>query len=98
MVPENCTIERVELISLDATSGSITIDLWTDTYANAPATVADWITAQDKPLISSATKGVNTSLTDWTTALTEGNHLTLNVDSAATVKRVLVAIHAKKTA
>ena len=55
------------------TSGSIVIDVWKDTYANFPPTVADTITASAKPTLSSATKSDDTTLTGWTTAVTAGD-------------------------
>jgi hypothetical protein len=53
-IPFACAIEQVTLLADQ--SGSIVIDIWKDTYANAPPTVADSITASAKPTISSAAK------------------------------------------
>jgi hypothetical protein len=68
-------------------SGSITIDTWKDTYANFPPLVADtmWGT---KPALSSQTKNQATGLS---IAVTAGNIIRYNVDSAATVTRVLLS-------
>jgi hypothetical protein len=57
-VPFTGTITKVTVLSTDAaaTSGSIVIDVWKDTYANYPPTVADTITASAKPTITTATK------------------------------------------
>jgi hypothetical protein len=93
-VPFACTITGVTLLSTDAsaTAGSIVIDIWKDTYANYPPTVADTITASAKPTLSSANKSENTTLTGWTTAITAGDILGFKVDSASTVTKVLLSL------
>ena len=53
-IPFGCTIQAVTLLA-DQT-GSIVIDIWKDTYAAYPPTVADTITASAKPTLSSALK------------------------------------------
>lgn len=73
-------------------SGSIVVDIWKDTYANFPPTVADTITASDKPTISTATKGQDLAPTGWTTAVTAGDILRFNVDSITTCQRVTLAV------
>lgn len=88
--PITGTITKVRLLSSDAavTSGSIVIDIWKDTYANYPPTVADTITASAKPTITTATKSEDSTLTGWTTAVTAGDIFGLNVDSVTSIKRV----------
>jgi hypothetical protein len=93
-VPYDCTIQSAELVADQ--SGSIVIDVWRDTYANFPPTVADSIVASAKPALSSAQKSQNTSLTGWTTTLTEGQYLAFNVDSASTVTRVVLTLKVQK--
>ncbi len=85
-----CTIKAWTI--LGDQSGSIVIDVWKDTYANFPPTVADTIAASAKPTLSAAQKNQDTTLTGWTTSLSAGDILAFNVDSAATVTRVLVAL------
>lgn len=93
-VPFACTITGWTLLSTDAsaTSGSIVIDLWKDTYANYPPAVGDTITASAKPTLSSANKNADTTLTGWTTSLSAGDVLGFNVDSATTVTRVALSL------
>jgi hypothetical protein len=90
------TITKVTVLSIDgtgpATSGSIVVDIWKDTYANYPPTVADSITASAKPTLSSAIKSEDSTLTGWTTAVAAGDCFGFNVDSAATVTKVLVLL------
>ena len=93
-VPFACTITGWTLLSTDAaaTAGSIVIDVWKDTYANYPPTVADTITASAKPTLSAANKNTSTTLTGWTTAIAAGDVLGFNVDSAATVVKVTLSL------
>lgn len=94
-IPFACTITAARLFADQ--SGSIVVDIWKDTYANYPPTVADTITASAKPTLSSATKSEDTTLTGWTTSITAGNTLRFNVDSASTVTRVTVSLTCVKT-
>ena len=94
-IPFACTITQAT--TLADQSGSIVIDIWKDTYANFPPTVADTITAAAKPTISGATKAQDATLTGWTTSITAGDILRFNVDSAATVTRVLISLKITKT-
>ena len=73
------------------------IDVWKDTYANFPPTSADSITGSEKPTLSSAQKNQDLTLTTWTTAVSAGDILAFNVDSASTVTRVTLSIRANKT-
>lgn len=93
-VPFACTITGI-FIFTDAT-GSIVIDLWKDTYANFPPTDADTITASAPVTISSAQKATDTTLTGWTTSVTAGDIIRVNVDSASTVTRFTLAIRVKR--
>jgi hypothetical protein len=89
-VPYACTINSVEIVADQ--SGSIVVDVWRDTYANFPPTVGDTIVASAKPTLSAAQKSQDTTLTGWTTSLSEGDYLAFNVDSSATVTRVALTI------
>lgn len=89
------TINQVTLLADQ--SGSIVVDIWKDTYANYPPTVADTITASAKPTISSATKSKDSTLTGWTTSVASGDTLRFNVDSATTVTRVIVILKMTRT-
>ena len=78
-------------------SGSIKIDVWRDTYANFPPDNADSLCNGHEPELSAATKAQDTDLSDWTSvALTEGDILGYNVDSAATVTRVTLSLKVER--
>lgn len=93
-VPFACTITSVELLADQA--GSIVVDIWKDTYANHPPTVADSITAAAKPTLSAASKYVDSTLTGWTTSISENDILAFKVDSAATVTLVTVVLRLER--
>jgi len=92
-VPFACTITQVTLLA-DQT-GSITIDIWKDTYANFPPTDADSICGGNEPAIASGQKYQDSTLTNWTTTINDGDILAFNVDSCATITRVTVALKVK---
>ncbi|MGH7342422.1 MAG: hypothetical protein ACREKH_18195 [Candidatus Rokuibacteriota bacterium] len=94
-VPQNGTITG--WTALADQSGSIVVDVWKDTYANFPPTVADTIAGSEKPTISSALKGQDLALSTWTTAVTRGDIIRFNVDSITTCQRVTISIRVTKT-
>lgn len=73
-------------------SGSIVVDIWSDTDANYPATDADSITASAPPTISSATKSSDSTLTGWTKLIPAGNVLRFNVDSCTSITRATLIL------
>jgi hypothetical protein len=90
-VPYNATVTAWDIFG-DQT-GSIVVDIWQDTYANFPPTVADTITTSEKPTLSAASKNQDTSLNSgsgW--SVTQGRVLRFNVDSITTVTRVTIAL------
>jgi len=94
-VPFACTITGWTVMGDQ--SGSIVVDVWKDTYANFPPTVADTIAGSEKPTLSSAQKNQDLSLSTWTTSVAAGDILAFNVDSASTVTRVTVALRATRS-
>ena len=88
VAPFSGTISRVDLVA--DVSGSIVVDLW-KMYASIP-TVSDTITASDKPTLSSSQYVSNTSISGWTTAVSTGDVIGFNVDSASTVTKVSICI------
>jgi hypothetical protein len=95
VIPFDCTIQQWTLLANE--TGSVVVDIWRDTYANYPPTVADTITASAKPTISSSTKGQSSTLTGWTTALTAGDILRFNVDSVTSIKALDINLRIART-
>ena len=79
------------------TSGSIVVDVWKDTYANFPPTVADTIAGSEKPTISSSTKGQDLTLSSWTTTVSSGDVIGFNVDSCTSITKCTLVIRGTKT-
>lgn len=94
-IPYAMTITGWDILA--DTSGSVVVDVWKDTYANYPPTVADTIAGSEKPTLSTATKNQDASLSTWTTSVTAGDIIGFKVDSATTVTRVHVIIYGSKT-
>lgn len=90
-----CQITKWTLLA-DA-SGSIVVNLWKQVYASYPATVTQKITASAPPTISSALTAQSSTLTGWTTTLAAGDCIRINVDSATTINRCLLALTVKRT-
>jgi len=93
--PFACTINSVTMLA-DQT-GSIVVDIWKDTYANYPPTVADTIVAAAKPTITTATKSTDATLTGWTTSIAAGDTLRFNVDSVTSITRLHLSLKVTKT-
>lgn len=85
-IPFACTIDSWYVTADQA--GSIVIDVWRDTLANFPPTVADSIAGSEKPTLSGVAFNSDTSLTTFTRSLAANDVIRFNVDSVATVTRV----------
>ena len=94
-VPYACEVLSWTVLG-DAT-GSIVVDVWTDTLANYPPTVADSIAGTGKPTVTSATNATgNVSL--WSsTALAKDNIVRFYVDSVSTFTQVTVSLTVRRT-
>jgi hypothetical protein len=73
-------------------SGSVVVDIWRDSHANAPPTIADTITASAKPTLSSAQKSEDTTLTGWTVNGNAGDWYIVNVDSVTTLTEATLSL------
>lgn len=94
-VPFPCTIVAARGLA-DAT-GSAVVDIWKDTYANYPPTDADSITAAAPVTLAGTANSQDTTLTGWTTSVAAGDILYFNVDSASTIKKLLVSLTVTRT-
>lgn len=84
-IPFSCTIDSWYITADQA--GSIVIDVWKDTLANFPPTVADTIAGTEKPSLSGAAFNSDTNLTSFTRSLAANDVIRFNVDSVATITR-----------
>ena len=86
----NCDIQSWTLLADQ--SGSIQLDIWKDSYANYPPDDSDSITASAPPTVSGVIKNTSSTLTGWTTTITSGDILKINVDSCTTIQRVALIL------
>ena len=87
------TILSWTILGQDGVSGAIKFDIWSDTYAAFPPTVLDTITASAKPEITaSGTNATSATLTGWTTTIPAGNVLGFNVDTVASLTKVILEL------
>jgi len=91
-VPMACSIVDWE-ISADA-AGSAVIGVWksTNLAGLTSMTGANSIAGTEKPTLSAQQTNSNATLSTWTPSLAEGNYLVFMVESAATVKKLALAI------
>ena len=94
-IPFACSITSATIVA--NTTGSIVVDVWKDTYANFPPTVADTIVSNSTLAISAATKGQDTALAGWTKTIAAGDILRFNVDSVTDIERCTVSLKVVRT-
>ena len=94
-IPFNSTITSWSLMADQ--SGSAVVDIWKDTFANYPPTVADTITGSAKPTLTSQTSATSSTLTGWTTSITAGDTLRFNIDSSTTITRLTLSLNLTRT-
>ena len=83
----------IEQVTLGADQdGSVVVDIWKDTHANFPVTIADTITAAAKPTLSAADTYQDGTLSGWTTAISGGDWLFYNIDSVATITYLTIVL------
>lgn len=89
-VPYNCTITAVTMLA-DQT-GNAVVDIWKDSYANYPPTIADTIVASAPPTISGSNKSQDNTLTGWTTSISAGDTLIFNLDSITNIEYLVIVL------
>lgn len=89
-IPFAGVIKAVRLLA-DKT-GSITVDIRKDSYANYPPGAGASITGATPPKIASGIKSEDTGLNGWTTEIAAGDILSCNVTSASAVTRVTLVL------
>lgn len=90
-----CTIVSWTLLADQ--SCSAVVNIWKQTYASFPATVTQKITASAPPTITTAVKGQSSTLTGWTTAVSAGDTIRINVDSNNTAQRITLSLKVTRT-
>jgi hypothetical protein len=94
-MPFACTITKWRLL-LDQSS-TTTLDVWKQTYASYPPTDTQRIAGTDKPSASAATKAESTALTGWTTSVSAGDVLGIEVEANNNAKFAELTIEYSRT-
>ena len=94
-IPYNCTITG--WIVLPDQNSSIVVDVWKQTLLNFPPTASDSIAGTEKPTLLSADFAQDLALSTWITAVTAGDIIAFNVDSASVVTRATIQILTLRT-
>ena len=100
VMPYAGTITSWQIFETTSTPISTTtvVDVWKDTYANYPPTVADSIAGSEKPTLTAATKNQDTNLTTWVTlTVAAGDVIGFNIDSNNNAKNLLIVINITKS-
>ena len=96
-VPFACTITSATLQGDQTARGSAVVDVWAAAFSTSAApTVANTITASDLPTLSSAIGESDSTLTGWTTSLSAGTWVRVNLNSASTLHRVTLTLAVTK--
>lgn len=94
-VPFACNVTGWTILADQA--GSIVIDVWRDSYANYPPTVADTIAGVEKPSITApALKNQDLTLATWTFAIPAGSILLFNIDSCTAIRQVHLSLRVEQ--
>lgn len=75
--------------------GSCVVDVWKDTWANFPPTVADTITGSEKPTLVLQQKNQNLALTDWSREVRKGDVIAFSVDSSYSITGLTLGIRVR---
>jgi hypothetical protein len=78
-------------------SGSCSVDLWMDTFANGQPTNADSITASATPGVTTALSNSSSSLTGWDTSWVKGDMLKVVIESLTTMTQLTLTVNGLKT-
>lgn len=96
-IPFRCTISGVRMFADQA--GTIAVDLRKDSYANYPPTAGDSIVASAPPTITADDQSVDTTLTGWTTSISQGDVLLAIVTSTSgVIKELTVSLRVTRIA
>ncbi len=89
-IPFDVTLTSATLLA-DQT-GSVVVDIWSDSFGNYPPTIGDTITGSTPPTITTDDNSQDAALVGWTVSLTAGSTLRFNVNSVTDITRVTLAL------
>ncbi len=77
-------------------AGSMVMDLWKDTFANYPPTVADSICGSNPPTLDESATYYDLTLTGWTVTVEQGMTLRVNIESLDNIRRLSISLRARR--
>lgn len=90
-VRHNGTLKKWSLMG--APSGSVTVDVWVDSWANYPPTDADSITNGNEPSYTSAQKAESNDLSNWSVVtVSAGDIIKCHIDSVSSVEQLVLQL------
>ena len=89
-----CTIQAWN-IAVDA--GTATVDIWKIAAGSAIPTVANTITASATPAIASGTAVHSTTLTSWTTSVSQNDIIAINLKTVSGATKVNLSVQCNGT-
>lgn len=96
-IPVDFNFEVIQWTILGIGVGSVVFDVWKDTYANYPPTVADTITGGNPPTIVSAEKNQDAILAGWTTSFVAGETVIVTIDNITDFEILSLAFKINRT-
>lgn len=94
-IPFDCEIESVHIVANAV--GDLVLDIWADDFAAYPPVSGDSICGAAKPTLTIDDTYSDTTLTGWTTTLSEGDVLLFNVDSCSGISYFSGTLKVTKT-
>lgn len=73
-------------------TGTATVDVWKITSTTALPTITNTVTASTTPAITTGTKAASSTLTGWTTSVTSGDVVAINLKTVASATLVSFAL------
>lgn len=73
-------------------SGSVVVDIWKVPFGSFPPTSSNSITGSAQPTISSSVSGASSALTGWTTSISKGDILAININSCNAVQQITLSL------
>jgi hypothetical protein len=89
-MPYTFTVTSVSIFA--NTSGSLTVDIWKDTYANYPPTDLDSVTSATPPTLFKQNKYRDVALSGWTVTWNKDDIVAINIDFAEGVTMATLSL------
>lgn len=93
IVPEDCNIEKVVILTDGAAPGSCVLDIWKTPFGSFPPNGGNSIVGSSPPTITAGIDYMDATLTGWTTALTADDTLFFHLVSTSVFKVIALSLY-----